>query len=157
MAEAQPRLIHDDADTPQHEHRAVLRQMRHPGFLAAGVGLAVGVALLHRLLTYDQVVVSLAILVGLLGGVYMGMGVVNPDPKQRWLQIGVGSVVGLLAFAGVWVSPLFFAVACFTHAAWDVVTRHPRCLNVPVAGWYVPLCLGYDVLFGVLIVVWWAL
>ena len=119
--------------------------------------LAVGIALGHWYLPEQVILESLGVLGGALGGVYFGMGVVSPEPKKEALQIGMGAVIMGLAFAGLWVSSVFFALMCFAHGAWDVITGHPKCLNFSLSHWYVPMCLGYDILFGVFILVWWVM
>ena len=142
-------LIRNDRDVD------LWKQMTRPAFVLLGVWLAVGIGFGHWLLPEAYVIQSLGVLCGVLGGAYMGMGVLARDAKRQFAQIGMGLAVMGLAFAGLWVSPLFFAAACFAHAGWDVVSRHPKGLNLPLVDWYVPTCLGYDLLFGILIVAWW--
>lgn len=97
----------------------------------------------------------LVVLVGYFGGVYLGVGLSTASPKKVALQDGVSAIFFGLALAGLWVSPLFLALACFVHAAWDAVTEHPKALNISIARWYVPTCVSFDVLLGVFILVWW--
>ena len=139
------------------QSRVDTKQLTHPGFIFSGALIAVAIALGHWFLPEEYVLESLGILGGVLGGVYVGMGVLSPEPKKEALQIGMGALVTGLAFAGLWVSPVFFALACFTHGVWDVITGHPKCLNFSLSHWYVPMCLGYDFLFGVFILIWWSL
>lgn len=139
------------------QSRVDTKQLTHPGFIFSGALIAVAIALGHWFLPEEYVLESLGILGGVLGGAYVGMGVLSPEPKKEALQIGTGALVTGLSFAGLWVSPVFFALACFTHGVWDVITGHPKCLNFPLSHWYVPMCLGYDFLFGVFILVWWSL
>lgn len=139
------------------QSRVDTKQLTHPGFIFSGALIAVAIALGHWFLPEEYVLESLGILGGVLGGVYVGMGVLSHEPKKEALQIGMGALVTGLAFAGLWVSPVFFALACFTHGVWDVITGHPKCLNFPLSHWYVPMCLGYDFLFGVFILIWWSL
>ncbi len=97
----------------------------------------------------------LVVLVGYFGGVYFGVSLSTASPKKVALQNAVSGVFFGFALAGLWVSPLFLALACFVHAAWDVITEHPKALNTSIAPWYVPLCVSYDILLGVFILVWW--
>ena len=145
-----------DASAERTPHDAAGRQLTHPGYILAGGLLATVLGLGHWYLPEAYLVQSLGILGGLLGGVYAGMGIMAREAKKEMLQIGMGLVITVLAFAGVWVSPVFFALLCFAHGAWDLISGHPRCLNLPLSPWYVPMCLGYDFLFGVMILAWWA-
>ncbi len=97
----------------------------------------------------------LVVLVGYFGGVYFGVGLSTSSRTKVALQDGVSWIFFCLALAGLWVSPLFLAFACFAHAVWDVATEHPMGLNTSIAPWYVPLCASFDILIGVFILSWW--
>ena len=158
MSHAEAVISHESLDSHSSgQSQEIIHQMAHPGFIVSGALLAVAVAFGHWFLSEQAILESLAILGGLLGGAYAGMGVVNPDSKKMWVQMLMAGVIAGCAFAGLWVSPVFFALACFAHGIWDVVTRHPKCLNLPLVNWYVPMCMGFDFLFGMFILVWWAL
>lgn len=97
----------------------------------------------------------LVVLVGYFGGVYLGVGLLTASLKKAALQDGASAVFFVLALAGLWVNPLFLALACFVHAVWDIIIEHPKTLNTSVAFWYVPTCVAFDILLGVFILVWW--
>jgi len=122
-------------------------------FLGIIGGLVVPFAL--TLLPKEYARDILVVLVGYFGGVYLGIGLSTASPKKVALQDGVSALFFGLALAGLWVSPLFLALACFAHAAWDFITEHPKALNTPIARWYVPTCVSFDILLGVFILVWW--
>ena len=159
MSQAQVFVSTQESLNPRHasQSRVDTKRLTHPGFISAGALIAVAIAIGHWFLPEEYILESLGILGGVLGGAYVGMGVLSPEPKKEALQIGMGALVTGLAFAGLWVSPVFFALMCFTHGVWDIITGHPKCLNFPLVNWYVPMCLGYDFLFGVFILVWWSL
>lgn len=115
------------------------------------VAVAVSLTLLPKEYTRDILVV----LIGSAGGLYFGVSLLTPSPKSVALHIGMCVIFLGLALAGLWVSPLFLALAWFIHAAWDVITEHPKALNTPIKSWYVPLCLSFDILVGVFILIWW--
>ncbi len=124
-------------------------------FTFVGTIGAIVVAFALTLLPKEYARDILVVLVGYFGGVYLGVGLSTASPKKVALQDGVSAVFFGLALAGLWVSPLFLALACFVHAAWDVITEHPKALNTSIASWYVPTCVSFDILLGVFILVWW--
>lgn len=126
---------------------------KKPIFLGA-IGALV-VAFVLTLLPREYAREILVVLVGYFGGVYFGVGLSTHSPKKVALQDSISGVFFALAIAGLWVSPLFLAVACFAHAAWDIITEHPKALNISIKHWYVPLCVSFDILIGVFILVWW--
>ena len=120
-------------ESPDSHHslqdKQVMDQMTRPGFLVTGALVVIPTMLLHWVLPEEYMLESLGILGGLLGGIYAGMGVLSTDRKKEMLQIGLGMMVAGFACAGLWVSPVFFALLCFTHGIWDVISGHPKCLN----------------------------
>lgn len=122
-------------------------------FVGAIGALVVAFAL--TLLPKEFALDILVVLVGYFGGVYFGVGLSTASPNKVALQNGVSGVFFGFALAGLWASPLFLALACFVHAAWDIITEHPKALNTPIKAWYVPLCVSFDILLGLFILVWW--
>ena len=137
------------------QDKQVMDQMTRPGFLVTGALVVIPTMLLHWVLPEEYMLESLGILGGLLGGIYAGMGVLSTDRKKEMLQIGLGMMVAGFACAGLWVSPVFFALLCFTHGIWDVISGHPKCLNFRLVNWYVPMCMSYAFLLGVFLLIWW--
>ena len=128
---------------------------RHSTYVAVGgILIALLVEFLLTLLPKDEAIVALAVIVGALGGVYFGIALSPTGVKNTVMNIGVSLFMWALALLGAWVSPMFFALAFFAHAGWDIIIGHPRALNEPVAPWYVPICVGADIILGVFIVVW---
>lgn len=124
-------------------------------FVFVGAIGALVVAFTLTLLPKEYARDILVVLVGYFGGVYLGVGLSTASPKKVALQNGVSAVFFGLALAGLWVSPLFLALACFAHAVWDVITEHPKALNTSIAPWYVPTCVVYDILMGAFVLLWW--
>lgn len=129
--------------------------MMRKRFMFVGAIGALVVAFALTLLPKEYARDILVVLVGYFGGVYFGVSLSTASSKNATLQRGASAVFFGLALAGLWVSPLFLALACFAHAAWDVITEHPKALNTSIAPWYVPVCVSYDILLGVFILVWW--
>ena len=119
-----------------------------------GVALALLLAFIVTLLPEDKAILVLAVFVGLLSGVYFGVALSPTGARNTVMNIAVAVVFAAFALLGAWASPMFFALAMFLHAAWDVVIGHPRALSEPIAPWYVPLCIGADIVLGVFVVIW---
>ncbi len=102
----------------------------------------------------DAEVVLIAV-VGIFGGVYFGVALSSTSVKSMVMNITVAAMFAGLALAGGWINPLWFAAACFAHAAWDVVIDHPKALHEPIAQWYMPICVSADILLGAFILFWW--
>ena len=60
--------------------------------------------------------------------------------------------VRLLVLAGLLQSPAILAMGYFLHGLWDLV-HHPRYLRSPGPWWYKPLCLAYDWVIALVIVI----
>ncbi len=118
-----------------------------------GVALALLIAFILTLLSEDKAILVLAVFTGILSGVYFGVAVSPTRARNTVMNIAVAVVFAALALLGAWASPMFFALALFVHAAWDVVIDHPRALNEPIAPWYMPLCIGADIVLGVFVVI----
>ncbi len=124
-------------------------------FIIIGAILAVVFAVLHTLVPDKYALGLLAVLVAGLGGIYLGIGLSSKDRRKLVLQIVVTVFFIAFALLGLWISPLFLALAFFAHGVWDIVTVHPKCLNFSIVGWYMPVCVGYDFLFAFYILAWW--
>ena len=119
-----------------------------------GVARALLLAVIVTLLPEDKAILVLAVSVGLLSGIYFGVALSPTGAGNTAMNIAVAVAFAAFALLGAWASPMFFALALFLHAAWDVVIGHPRGLNEPIAPWYVPLCLGADIVLGVFLGIW---
>ena len=94
----------------------------------------------------------LAILLAVIAGVYIGIGLMVSDRFLVTLETVVGVFFGFLALTGLLLSPAILALGYFLHGLWDLA-HHPRYLRSPGPWWYKPLCLTYDWLVGVLIII----
>ncbi len=128
---------------------------KHSALVAvAGVALALLLAFILTLLPKEKAILALAVFVGMFSGVYFGVALSPTGIKNTVMNIAMALIFLALAFLGAWLSPMFFALACFMHAAWDFVIGHPKALNEPIAPWYMPICVGADIVLGVFIIFW---
>lgn len=130
----------------------IIREGGRRGWVAALVAGAVlgGLTLIPpTFLSRQAAFVFLAILLGMIGSVYLGFALV--DGRMGIFRI---EYVGLLIFfvlpivALVNDLPLLLAAGYVGHATWDAI-HHPRAVRTAMPAWYVPLCIGYDVVIGV--------
>lgn len=126
------------------------------GWLAAMIAGAVlgGAALIvPALLSREDAFGFLAILLGMIGAVYLGFVLV--DGRLREFRIEYVGLVLFTAAATVALSTgeaMVLAAGYFGHALWDAV-HHPRGIHTAIPWWYVPLCLGFDVVVGIYVLV----
>lgn len=86
------------------------------GLLVGGVTLG-----LAALVPEPLVFPFLAVILGLILGVYPGMGMAIPEAGRPSLQWGVTFLLAATGIAGLWVSPVFLACAFFSHCLWSLV------------------------------------
>jgi hypothetical protein len=140
-------------------------ELRLPAFMArpdrrgwlatVGVGgvFAVPALVLASLLSHDAAFGFLAILLGMIASVYLGFAL--QDGRVRPFQI---EYVGMILFAAVATvalaeeSAVLLALGYFGHGIWDAI-HHPRTVDTAMPWWYVPLCLSFDAVVGVYVLI----
>lgn len=141
-------------ETRMAVHGGLLKR-RHSALVGSGgVAGALLLAFILTLLPEDKAILVLAVFVGVLSGIYFGVALAPTGARNTAMNVAMSLVFAAFALLGAWTSPMFFALALFVHAAWDVVIDHPRALDEPIAPWYLPLCIGADVVLGVFVVIW---
>ncbi len=85
--------------------------------------------------------------------IYVGFAAFN-GASSDWVQIELGGVVGYgaIAWLGATRWPPLVGVGWLLHMLWDIVL-HPGGHPGFVPSWYPPLCLGFDVLVGVALLI----
>lgn len=126
------------------------------GWLAALVAGAIfaGVTLvIPSLLARDTAFGLLAILLGMITSVYLGYAL--NDGRLRAFQI---EYVGLVAFTALATIALarhsapLLALGYLGHGLWDLL-HHRRGVDVRMPWWYVPVCLGYDTVVAIYVLI----
>jgi hypothetical protein len=112
------------------------------GLLAGGITLGAA-ALFPETLVFP----FLAVVLGLMLGVYPGVGMARPEDGHPNLQWAVAVLLGGAGLAGLWVSPVLLAGAFFSHFLWSLA------LEVTVLGSAVPsgfrrFSMTYDLVLG---------
>ena len=84
--------------------------------------------------------------------VYVGFAAFNgASTEWTWTELGGVAGYGLVAWIGAARFPPLVGVGWLLHVLWDVVL-HPGGHPGFVPSWYPPLCLGFDVYVGVVLV-----
>jgi hypothetical protein len=112
--------------------------------------LGAGTLIVPALLPADDAFNFLAVLVAMIAGVYLGFALT--DGRFR---AALTEELGIVIVATVALStrePLWLAGGLFGHAAWDAM-HHRRGLDTSMPRWYVPLCIGFDVVVALYVVI----
>jgi hypothetical protein len=135
---------------------AAVRRGGRQGWIVAAVGGAVAGAvtlLVPSLLSSRAAFDFLAVWLGVTAGVYLGFALQD----GRSSALGV-EVVGLALFAALATVALarqaawLLAAGYFGHGLWDLV-HHRRGIDTAMPWWWVPGCLGYDLVLGAYILI----
>jgi hypothetical protein len=116
--------------------------------LVAGVVFGAAVLVIPALLSADDALAFLAILLGEIGAVYLGF--VLADGRSREFRIEYAGVVlfTILATVGLALrAPAVLAAGYLAHGLWDAV-HGPRGIHTRIPWWYAPLCVGCDAVIG---------
>jgi hypothetical protein len=136
------------------------RELALPGVIAQGgrrgwtAALVAGVLfggvtlIIPALLSREDALGFLAILLAMIGAVYLAF--VLQDGRRREFGIEyVGMVVfTVLAMVGLArEQPMVLAAGYLGHGLWDIM-HGPRGIHTRIPWWYAPLCLGFDGVLG---------
>ena len=121
--------------------------------LVAGAILGGITLIIPTLLSRDSAFGLLAILLGMIASVYLGYAL--GDGRLRAFQV---EYVGMVAFAALATvalardSAVLLALGYLGHGLWDLL-HHRRGVDTRMPWWYVPLCLSYDAVVAIYVLV----
>jgi hypothetical protein len=121
--------------------------------LGTGGVLAVPGLILSSLLSDDTAFGFLAIMLGMIAAVYLGFAL--QDGRMRTYGI---EYVGLIAFTAIATialaedSAVLLAAGYFSHGLWDAI-HHPRGVDTAIPWWYVPMCMSFDAVVAVYVLI----
>lgn len=126
---------------------------RWAALLIAGAVLGGAALVVPALLQPDAAFNFLAVLVAMIAGVYLGFALTDGRIRAA-LTEEVGIVIfAILATVALGTrEPLWLAGGLFGHAVWDAI-HHRRGLDTAMPRWYVPLCIGFDVVVAVYVLI----
>ena len=121
--------------------------------LVAGVIFGGATLLIPILLSRDTAFGLLAILLGMIASVYFGYALA--DGRLHAFQV---EYVGMVVFAALATialardSALLLAIGYLGHGLWDLL-HHRRGVDTRMPWWYVPVCLGYDTVVAIYVLI----
>lgn len=110
-----------------------------------GAGLFGITAPLHLFLEPNASVAVAAVTLALIGGAYIGFGAADGRTRVFWSELGVAILFGTAAVVGVLWHWLALPLGLALHAFWDLFHHNSHKL-ARIPGWYIPLCVVYDLL-----------
>lgn len=113
-----------------------------------GGGLFLVSVPVHLSVAQDVSVLLSAITLALIGGAYIGFAARHAAEKVFWSELAVAVGFGLVAIAGVLWWPALIGLGLIAHAGWDIL-HHRHEFGAEVPGWYISLCVVFDVAAGV--------
>jgi hypothetical protein len=119
---------------------------------AIGVGLFIIFMPIHLLVSEDISVAIAALTLALIGGAYIGFGASAKSMMIFFMELGVAVFYAVVALAGLLWNPLALPVGLAAHAVWDIA-HHNGAFGAPVPTWYVPLCIVFDLLAAVFLLI----
>ncbi len=95
----------------------------------------------------------LVILLAVIALIYLGFALM--DGRKREIMIEISGIIFFLALAilGLWMSPNFLIAGYLAHGVWDII-HNPKIIQTEVVEWYKVLCLVYDWIIAVFILLW---
>ena len=127
------------------------REAAPPASVAVGAPRWIGASLFgitapaHLFLDFQTSIAVAAVLLALIGGTYIGFGAADGRRNVFWSELGVAGLFGVTAVMGLLWHWFALPVGLALHALWDLVHHNSRALAW-VPGWYIPLCVVYDLL-----------
>ncbi|MBB4858599.1 hypothetical protein HNO88_001925 [Novosphingobium chloroacetimidivorans] len=142
-----------DSTIPSNAHRP--RPLIHGGAALVGIVLSLATLPLHLVLDTRQSVDISAVVVAVIGAIYVGFALQRGSIKQ----IVVGSIVAAcfagVALAGLWWNPWIIPAGYVAHGLWDAVHHWRSHDLVEIPHWYPPFCAAFDWLYAIgLSIIW---
>jgi hypothetical protein len=128
-----------------------------------GAQLAVATIPLHLLLTKTQSEQFAAVLLAVIGAIYIGFGLQLGSRHQIVTELTGATIFIAVALAAIWSTPWIIPFAYVVHGVWDyahhqglkLASLHSKFVSIPA--WYPPFCAVYDWVAAVSLVVIWSL
>ena len=117
--------------------------VRAPAWVGAGLfGIT---APLHLFLELNASVAVAAVTLALIGGAYIGFGAADGRARVFWSELGAAILFGTAAVLRLLWHWFALPLGLALHALWNLAHHNSRRL-ARIPGWYIPLCIVYDLL-----------
>ncbi|HZM08448.1 MAG TPA: DUF6010 family protein [Methylocella sp.] len=128
-----------------------------------GAQLAVATIPLHLLLTKTQSEQFAAVLLAVIGAIYIGFGLQQGSRRQIATELTAAIVFIVAALAAIWSALWIIPFAYVVHGIWDhahhqglkLASLYSKFVSIPA--WYPPFCAVYDWVAVVSLAVIWSL
>lgn len=126
---------------------------KHAREFIAGVVSALLTISFMLMFPKQKVLELLAILLSVIALIYLVFAI--SDGRRREIMIEVSAIIFFLALAifGLWISPYFLIAGYLIHGLWDIIHNH-KIIQTEVVEWYKILCLVYDWVIAIFILLW---
>lgn len=105
--------------------------------------LLITLAFARRLEDHQQVVELFAVVLTIIGSVYIGFALKDLDWKHQVTEISAAGIFILAAVFGLWWDPWLIAASLIIHGFWDLL-HHRTQYTTDVPNGYIPFCAIYD-------------
>ncbi|NJD77827.1 MAG: hypothetical protein FIB08_12155 [Candidatus Methanoperedens sp.] len=95
----------------------------------------------------------LVIILTAIASIYLGFALSDGRRREIIIEISAMTFFIALAVLGIWISPYFLIAGYLLHGLWDII-HSPGIIQTEVVEWYKVLCMVYDWIMAVFIVVW---
>ena len=134
----------------------LLKVREYPKTMLAWVGISLAIMLTHVLLPKPLAFDFTALLLAVIGAVYVGFALADGRPGVMVQEISAASFFVLLAALGLWVNPYLWVLGLFLHGVWDWL-HHPGGVKTRVPDYYPPVCVIVDGSLALFLLVWLSL
>ncbi|MDQ6869094.1 MAG: hypothetical protein M3178_12110 [Pseudomonadota bacterium] len=130
---------------------------------AMGALLAMATIPLHLLLSKTQSEQFAAVILAMMGAIYLGFSLQTGTRSQIATELTVATGFFAAALAGLWVTPWILPVAWAAHGIWDYAHHQgSRLASIPsklvaIPLWWPPFCAVADWVVAASLAVMWSL
>lgn len=130
-------------------------QCVHGGAALVGIALSLATLPLHFFLDARRSVDISAVVVAVIGAIYVGFALQRGSIKQIAVESVIAAIFVGVALAGLWWNPWVIPAGYVAHGLWDAF-HHGRSHDlVEIPHWYPPFCAAFDWLYAIGLSVLW--
>ena len=128
----------------------------YPKTMLAWAAIALLIMLTHVLLPKALAYDYTAILLAVIGAIYVGFALQDGRRSIMIQEFSAASFFIILAALGLWLSPYLWVLGLFLHGVWDWL-HHPKGIQTKIPAYYPPACVMVDWSVAVFLLIWLSL
>ena len=141
--------------TPSSTSDDQTHQHIHSRAAFAGIVLSLATLPIHLLLDPQRSVEISAVVVAMIGAIYIGFALQKGTVRQIAVEALVAACFFAAALAGLWWNPWVIPLAYVAHGLWDSY-HHVRSRGlVAIPRWYPPFCAAFDWIYAAGLTILW--